>query len=71
MAHIDLLQNDIATNPQSGYYRVYFKSDGFPYYRNNAGTETAFTVGSLSDYVTIATPQTITGAKTFSAAELR
>lgn len=68
MAHIDLLQNDIATNPQSGYYRVYFKSDGFPYYRNNAGTETAFTVGSLSDYVTIATPQTITGAKTFSAA---
>ena len=68
MAHIDLLQNDIATNPQSGYYRVYFKSDGFPYYRNNAGTETAFTVGSLSDYVTIATPQTITGAKTFSSA---
>tara|TARA_R110002167_G_scaffold352273_2_gene565176 strand:+ start:14142 stop:16244 length:2103 start_codon:yes stop_codon:yes gene_type:complete len=66
MAHIDLLQNDIATNPQSGYYRVYFKSDGFPYFRNNAGTETAFTVGTLGDYVTIATAQTITGPKTFT-----
>ena len=67
MAHIDLLQNDIATNPQSGYYRVYFKSDGFPYFRNNAGTETAFTVGSLSSYVTLDTAQTITGAKTLSS----
>lgn len=49
MAHIDLLGNNISNNPQSGYYRIYFKSDGLPYYRDSAGTETVFSTGGIPD----------------------
>lgn len=61
MAHIDLLGNDISNNPSSGYYRVYFKSDGKPYYRDSDGVETAFSENG--NFVTLDTVQTLTAAK--------
>lgn len=45
---IDLPEMAVATNPATGFWRIFFKSDGGLYKRNSSGTETAIGGGGAT-----------------------